>query len=389
MGTFIEGCRYVVLQLSIDIQELSMQFQISASAAMEILRLLEKINPSCKRCSLQIVAKKDTVTWTIGSDDGTVTMASTSIVDIEQEGQYKVQLHTLSQLIATFQAEKQLLFSVKQHRLQIKTPQSRCSIGFQQDEKIASYLVENSEQDNLIFALPLKQLSQAVNQTAFAAAGKNDGRRFFQCICINPRVDGLDFVASNIARMSHTFVQCSHNVAANVIVPATDLSNFCNALSGDITVKCYIKYNGVLFVAENVRHFIVLPEGMYPKYSDIYPPMYTSVAAIDSALMRKAIERAMIYMDNPLNGIVVKKDEEGRLLVEYRQEEGETSTVIECDEHSGPAFSMTVPCVYLLDAVKNTQGTAVIQVCQQTGRRWPFIMKTGQGIQSIMPIMKG
>ena len=153
------------------------------------------------------------------------------------------------------------------------------------------------------YKIPQHQLRRMINETIFAAA-VNEQRAALNGELLTIKDGKMTLVACDSNRLSCICCDYAEDVPeCEIIIPGKFLSELTRMLKdSEEEVEMIIGNKHIIFKMEQIYFFCRMIESKYIDYTRVIPRSFATVAYLDPADLRGAIERASIISEDKLGG---------------------------------------------------------------------------------------
>lgn len=237
------------------------------------------------------------------------------------------------------------------------------------------------------FAVEVRALREAVEQTLFAAARENT-RYAINGVLWERRDKQLRLVATDGRRLAMSMVSLEKSVCGDVqqcIVPTKPLQLLSRLHFGpDEVLEAKLTANQMVLRSERATVASVLVEGHFPKYEDVIPRDNDKKIEMTTADFYSAVKRASLMSGVDSKGIRIAFGSDGVILSGRAQEQGEATVKLSGVEYGGPALTIGFNPEFLLDALKVCGEKIVFELKEPTR---PGIVRSGPVfLYVVMPV---
>lgn len=229
-----------------------------------------------------------------GSDQETTLTTSVEVNEAEGEGKFAVNVKSLLDLLKEI-PEQPLQFDIDDKFTILITYQNR-HFNFPGVDGDEFPKKEESGDGTHTITIPVKELSEGINYTLFAA-GNEEIRRIMMGIFWDIKPDNITFVASD----THKLVKFENKRIATGIEASFVLPVKPASILNSIIAKCEedvkITFDGksATFVVENYTLTCRFINGKYPNYNSVIPHNNPFVLSVDRISLLNAIKRVSVF----------------------------------------------------------------------------------------------
>lgn len=283
--------------------------------------------------------------------------ASTSQVQIEEEGSVLVNAHYFADFIKLLpESTIGIELNRETSRLNIIYGRSSGYINIYQDQEYPGLPIDHMEYR---FSLPQNILKEALKKTSFAAAATHF-RQVFTGVLFDILEGGmLKIIASDTHRLAYYSYNLPQQDLApfNFIIPTRTVNELTRLLDDDEeTIDLSFSDNNVIFTKGNVLLMSRLIEGQYPNYEQVVPKQFSTTLSINSNILATALERARTMPTDEklkIHHVQFLLGEKEITVNSFSEAMGEIEEVIEDFEINGDIdFRIAFNTNYFLDVMK-------------------------------------
>jgi DNA polymerase-3 subunit beta len=291
--------------------------------------------------------------------------------DVKEEGQITIPARTFSEFINSLPADK-VDIGLEKQNVNVNTTNNSAQFNTLPSDDFPD--VPRAEKGKLIMEIDPRELEDAVNKVAFAAA-TDDSRPVLTGIKIEAEKNDLTMVAVDGFRLSRKLIELEKSVEDKIdlLVPAkamqelarviADLSNEEEKESSEqVEVYMLEGKNQVIFRFGEVDLVSRLIDGKFPEYKQIIPTGYQTTTKMDRAAFQNAVRIVNIFARNVIGNkaIVDFNGEENEVTVSASLAEiGENESSFEVDVE-GEGLSIGFSSKFLTDMISSIDGDVII-----------------------------
>lgn len=257
---------------------------------------------------------------------------------VETEGAVSVPAKIFAEFIASLPPEKVEL-TLEEGKLKVVSGRFEASFnGLDASEfpKISSVKGEP------LLSLPGKELVQAVNQVAFAAAS-DEGRPVLTGVYFVAKDGELKLVATDGYRLSVKNLKTglkeegAEVLSKGLVIPARAFQEAARAASEDGEVKIYYlaEANQLIFAVGETEVISRLIEGQFPEFEKIIPTEAKIKAQVVAGSFSQAVRVAAIFARESANIIRFELKKEGIQMSSNTSQIGENTNLVEATVEGG------------------------------------------------------
>ena len=298
----------------------------------------------------------------ISTDQGRLKVSATDLelginywigAKIEKDGAIAVPSRLITEFISNIKEDK-INISVEDSNVLIEGEKYNATIKGVNAEDFPS-IPDISEE--YTFTVSSKDLMNAINQVAFAAAADNT-RPILAGIFFKIEKDILKIVATDSYRLAEEKVKITKNEKTNksFIVPTRTINEVGKILK-DAGEKVDISYdeNQILFNFGSIHLVSRLIDGQYPNYEQIIPAEFENEVVVDKQELFNVCKVASLFARESANSIKVsvkpEKDDKGILsIVGQGVQVGESVSKIPV-KSKGKEIEVSFNAKYILDVL--------------------------------------
>ncbi|MCK7521087.1 MAG: DNA polymerase III subunit beta [Ignavibacteriales bacterium] len=195
---------------------------------------------------------------------------------------------------------------------------------------------------------------KAVKETVFSAA-TYDSNNVLSGVYFNINNNTLEMASTDGNRLSRVVKNLDKSIEKeySVVIPSRTLNEFSRILTGieDEEVNITIKNGQISFKLTDRILTSRLLEGQYPKYQQLIPSEYTTLALADRNLLISTLELTSTMVNDRTNIIKMTFTENKLDLMADTPDLGDSSDQIEI-EYSGEELKIAFNYKYILEAIK-------------------------------------
>ncbi len=270
---------------------------------------------------------------------------------VEQEGVFSVSARLLGETV-TLLARDRVDVNLHDQELYITSKNTKVKIkGLQGTE----YPVIPEIRDGVEFELLEKDLKQALQQAAFAAA-QDESRPEISGALIRFDNEQATVVATDSYRLAERSVPLKKGSEnKQVILPIRTVHELLRLFSesdAEAIVRIRVAENQILFVAGETAITSRIIEGQFPDYKQIIPTNFQTAATVQSTELLNAVKTASLFCKPGVNDVIVRFDQEKKQLTvaATNSQTGESETTVAGDV-TGEPNTITFNYRYLLDGL--------------------------------------
>ncbi len=228
------------------------------------------------------------------------------------------------------------------------------------------------EPTGVIFSMPCAGLSEIIEQSAFAASGK-DSRPVLTAVNLEAREGMLIATATDSARLARKSIRIDSDATFRVNIPARLIADITRLFEGAENVELSISDGKALFRFDNTIVSSRLIPGDYPVTNAIIPQNFNYYLEVNAQELVSAMSRVSVL--SPEKEAVVKLSmSEGEVEVSARNEmNGSANETIQTFSFTGEALDVSFNSLFVIDAIKALKCEDVT-ICFQAEMR-PFVVK--------------
>ncbi len=235
--------------------------------------------------------------------------------EVRNEGSLTVPSKLLMSYVSLLPAEKLEVSASEGLSMTVKGSKTQTKIkGIHADEfPVIPELEKGSE-----FTLPVKDLSVAIQQVAFAAS-QNSSRPVLSGVLLLIDKKVLKMVATDSYRLAEKQIQLHKPVEEKVecIIPVRTVQELgkllLRATTPEVTVG--ISKNQILFKIGDIEFTSRLIEGRFPDYERIIPKESKSKAEVDTQALQLNVRRVSLFARESNNSVKVALTNDGKLTI--------------------------------------------------------------------------
>ena len=204
------------------------------------------------------------------------------------------------------------------------------------------------QQSSVQFYMQQSDLKNALERVAFAMA-VDDFRYYLNGTLIEIIGNKACFVATDTHRLAYTEQQLEQTKQKHKsIVPRKAVYELIRLLSGEESVEIKLSDQSIQ-VSNNLFTFTSkLLEGEFPNYQRAIPAKNHQVFRIHTALLKEALSRATLLLDQKIQGLYMHLDQ-GTLKIMASNQDNEQSEEILHVDYTADALQVSYNAGYLLD----------------------------------------
>lgn len=235
--------------------------------------------------------------------------------EVRNEGALTVPSKLLMSYISLLPNEKLEITASEGLSMTVKGSKTQTKIkGIHADEfPVIPELEKGSE-----FTLPVKELSMAIQQVAFAAS-QNSSRPVLSGVLLLIDKKVLKMVATDSYRLAEKQIQLQKSIEEKVecIIPVRTVQELGKLLLKATTpeVMVGISKNQILFKIGDIEFTSRLIEGRFPDYERIIPKESKSKAEIDTQALQLNVRRVSLFARESNNSVKVALTNDGKLTI--------------------------------------------------------------------------
>lgn len=232
------------------------------------------------------------------------------------------------------------------------------------------------------FTSQAKDLRKALTQAATSQSNE-ETRYYLNGVCIHPRDDTFEFVATNGHRLSKYILKepgAIDGTPEAIIVPSRTVTEFMRLLdaTGDIETveieateaKIELRYAEIVITSK-------LIDGTFPDYKRVIPPRVDNTVTVDREILNAAIDRVSVFTKDKERGVVLFFAPDSIEIKSRAAEVGAGHEVVMVD-YSGEEFYYGVNAGYLMDHLNAFEGQDLILWISPTSPERSPILITGE-----------
>lgn len=291
-------------------------------------------------------------------DDGVLTLTGTDLeVQITTQTErvvgdalkMTVPGRKLLDICRTLTDEAELVFSLSDQRLTLRSGKSRFTLGILPAEEFPTF---DEQQYQNQFSIGQSDLSKAIEKTGFCMA-QQDVRYYLNGMMLRVIKGQMETVASDGHRLAlhKTSLPVADVSVGQIIIPrkgALEIAKLLDDKDASATVK--VASNHVSVMTDDTRLFAKLIDGRFPDFESVIPKQNKLHFTADKSPLQSALSRVSILSNEKYRGIRLDIAP-GRLCISANnpeQDEAEEELVI---DYQGDEVSMGFNASYLLDAL--------------------------------------
>lgn len=167
------------------------------------------------------------------------------------------------------------------------------------------------------FTISTKELNQAINQVALAAA-LNTTRPILTGVFFKVDGEKLKMVATDSYRLAEKTLSVTNSSGTiSCIVPVKtilELGTILANLSGDKPVEVVISKNQILFSVDKIQITSRLIEGQFPNYEQVIPKNDATKVFVDVGELSLTLKRINLFAKENNNKILLKTNSSGVMI---------------------------------------------------------------------------
>ena len=224
---------------------------------------------------------------------------------------------------------------------------------------------------------------EAVQKTLFATA-KGDTRYALNGIFVKVIDNSIEFVASDTHRLSlvKKKIRNPDNSSFEGILLTKGMATLARLGAGQETVELNITANEMLAHTPNATLIIRRVDGMFPRYSDVIPPVRDSAVTFNREEMIRALHN-MGFVASDETKVVKFSFSSGTVEVSANSENGTGNIRLDA-EVTGSDLEIMFNYIFLIDALKNITDEKVTLQYKDTDS--PARIDSGDFLYVIMPV---
>ncbi len=205
--------------------------------------------------------------------------------------------------------------------------------------------------------VPQKELKQALEETAFAAAS-DEARPILTGVLARFEGDRLTLAAADNYRIAVKTISLLDPVEdVSIVIPArslNELSRILSETSDPVDIVLSAPRNQILFHLEGVDLVSRLIDGQFPPYQNVLPKSHSTRAVLEREDLLKAVRLAALIASSSANivKLQVGVDGEPGLMVTANAEVGDNEGRVEAAVE-GDGTTIAFNARYLLDVLQN------------------------------------
>ena len=360
-----------------------MKFSVATSAFSDMLSLTCSVTPERSARAILQNLRLD------GMEGNTIVVSAT---DLEIGLKISLEVEELSDPVATLLpasrlsslvkriTAKELMLSIEENKTKIKTKQSNFQLP---GADVLDYpIIPDFKPEGAVF-IHGDDFADAVQKTVFATA-KGDTRYALNGIFVKVFENSIEFVASDTHRLSlvKKKIRNPDNSSYEGILLTKGMATLARLGSGQETVELNITPNEMLAHTPNATLIIRRVDGMFPRYSDVIPPVRDSIATFNREEMIQTLY-SIGLMASDETKVVKFSISSGVIEVSASSENGEGTIRLDA-EVTGSDLEIKFNYVFLVDALKNMSDDVVS--LQYKDADSPARLDSGDFLYVIMPV---
>ncbi|MFC1732430.1 DNA polymerase III subunit beta [candidate division KSB1 bacterium] len=279
--------------------------------------------------------------------------------DVKNEGEITIPSKLLTNYINYLKDDKIDVVIEEGDSVLIKTNDSKTKIkGIAASEFPAIPVVEKEGG----FTVFVKDLNQAINQVAFAAA-LNTTRPILTGVYFDVSKGSLKMVATDSYRLAEKTIKTEKATGdMTCIVPVKTVLELGTILSGlkeDKTVDVVVSKNQIFFSIDKIDITSRLIEGQFPNYQQVIPKESKTKAHINTNELSLVLKRINLFAKENNNKILLKVNQSGLIITtdvtQYGVGEVEMKTKVE-----GENNEIALNSQFILDVLSNIGSNEVV-----------------------------
>lgn len=297
------------------------------------------------------------------TEDGRLKLSATNLevginykigAKIDEDGAITVPARLFSELISQLPHGK-IDLSVEDTTLKTKIEQFESSIKGLSDEEFP--LIPKIKDKKLV-SIPEKQLKDAINSVAFAAA-LDESRPVLSGIYLKTEKDKLILVATDSYRLAEKVIKLkgANLPVKEAIVPAKSLIELTRTLdSPDKEATIYLDDTQIMVETDEVEFTSRLIEGKFPDYQNIIPSSYETKASAASDELLNIIKVTSLFSREAAGSVTLVVDPKGKIeAISAGSQYGESNAACKATVE-GKDTEIVFNSRYILDVLNHLSG---------------------------------
>ena len=255
----------------------------------------------------------------------------------------------LLDICKSLHGDSQMSFRLQEQVMHIAAERAKFSLMTLPASQFPQTMEQTSPQPQVQFRMKQSALKSALEQVAFAMA-VDDFRYYLNGTLIELLGNKACFVATDTHRLAYAEQPLEQPASQKYkcIVPRKAVHELIRLLSGEETVEVLL-FDNCIRITNNLFTFTAkLLEGEFPNYQRAIPEKNQQMFVIDSALLKGALARATLLLDQKIQGLYLHLDKDTLKILASNQDNEQSEEVLNID-YAADALQVSYNATYLLD----------------------------------------